>query len=158
MIFKKVFAGILICFMMFAITGCGKEEGFNPENIFNNDTENSDNDNESSDGEADIKLYSDDTKLVFNFSGVYQIVYYYSGDKITGLEYYYNYGDSATAKYAVSAIKANYTNENNIKSVEQKGKYIIVKFEEGEYKDQTVEEIKQTYSYLEQIYENNEEK
>lgn len=150
---KKALGILISIFMIFALVGCGNDE----KNI-GDIIENQNNDNKNNeDSEENIKLYSDDTKLVFNFNGVYQIVYYYSDDKITGLEYYYNYGDSATAKYAVTTLKSAYEQETNIKSVEQKGSYVIVKFTEKEYKDDTVEEIKQTYSYLEQIYENSEE-
>lgn len=150
---KKLLFCLFIGLISFALTGCGErsQEDINElGDIINNNDKNNNNDNNT-----DIKLYSDNTKLVFDFNSVYKIVYYHSGNKITGLEYYYDYQDATTASYAYSAIKANYTSEDSIESVKQNGKYIIVKFKEEEFADTTLEEVKETYSYLKQVYENN---
>lgn len=149
---KGIIFSLLLIFMCFTLVGCTKEKT-DEDDILNQFNDNQ-QDNKEDEEDYKIDLYSDNTKMVFDFSGVYKIVYYYNGDKITGLEYYFDYQDKSTAKYAVTAIKSQYEAEDNIKSVEQKGQYVIVKFTEEEYKDTTVEEIKQTYSYLEQVYDN----
>ena len=150
---KKILIGLFTIVMCFALVGCEKEK--TPDNGKTQEQGNNNNslevNNKDSEEEYNIKLYSDDTKMVFNFSNVYYITYYYSGDKITGLEYVYDCQNKETAKLMEASIKANYKAEDNIKSVERKSKYIIVTWTEEEYKDNTVEEIKETYSYLEQV-------
>lgn len=144
---KKILFCLLICLVSFTLTGCGDKEKTNESDV--NDTNNNDV------SDIDVDLYSDDTKLVFDFNNIYKIVYYYEGSSITGLEYYYNYEDVATAKYAISMIKSQYEELDTVESVKQNGKYIVIKFKEEEFNDTTVEEVKQTYSYLKQIYESN---
>lgn len=143
---KIILNGILILVLVFGVVGCGSQSPSSNEkntsqgeNIINNE---------------EIKLYSDDTKLVFNLSA-YTAVYYFEGDVVTGLEYYFEYPDSATAAAAVSSIKAGYTAEDNIEKVIQKGNYVIVKFKNAEYQDLKVSEIKETYKYLDEFYKNN---
>lgn len=143
---KKILVCLFVSVMCFNLTGCGKEEALNNEDIKKQVDSNTE-----SEEDYNIKLYSDDTKMVFNFSGIYYVTYYYSGDKITGLEYVYDCGDKSTAKLTEASIKANYETVDNVKSVDRKGKYVIITWTEEEYKDDTVEEIKETYSYLEEV-------
>lgn len=157
---KKVLLGFLFSLIILLSVGCGKEEK-DLNGIFGgkgNDVTEKDNDNGStpSDQVDEISLYSDDTKMVFDFMGVYKLVYYYSGDVITGLEYYFDYGAAATAAYSVATIKSTYQQEN-IKSVVQKGRYVIVTFNESEYASTTVEEIKSTFSFLAEVQKASEE-
>jgi hypothetical protein len=147
---RNKFLIILIAFFVFfSLVGCDKEavlEKGDDTNTNTNDT------NEES--ETDLKLYSDDSKIVFNFNDLYYITYYHNGETITGLEYVYDYGSYETAKMYVDsyAINDSYKQENNVKSIKQNGQYLIITFNESEYEDQTLESIKQTYSYLEQVY------
>lgn len=151
---KKVMMCILAILLSFIIVGCGNNGAI--DNDESND--NNENINENTNVEETIdnfNLYSDDTKIVFNYMGVYQIVYYHTGDTITGLEWYYNYENSETASYMVAGIKASIDEDDNVESVKQKGKYVIVKFKEEEYKDMSLEQVKQSYSYLEEVKNNN---
>ena len=158
---RKILFSVLAIIMCLTIVGCGKEEKQNNilgdiienfTNSENNDKDDSSKNNDDKDTSLDeIKLYSDDTKMVFNFYDQYNIVYHYKGDTITGLELYYDYGTEELAKISKSAIEQ--TQDYEIKSVVQKGRYVIVTYNEEAYQDMTVEEVKQTYSYLEQVYE-----
>ncbi len=151
---KKVMMCILAILLSFIIVGCVNNGAI--DNDESND--NNENINENTNVEETIDnfdLYSDDTKIVFNYMGVYQIVYYHTGDTITGLEWYYNYENSETASYMVAGIKASIDEDDNVESVKQKGKYVIVKFKEEEYKDMSLEQVKQSYSYLEEVKNNN---
>lgn len=151
---KKVMMCILAILLSFIIVGCVNNGAI--DNDESND--NNENINENTNVEETIdnfNLYSDDTKIVFNYMGVYQIVYYHTGDTITGLEWYYNYENSETASYMVAGIKASIDEDDNVESVKQKGKYVIVKFKEEEYKDMSLEQVKQSYSYLEEVKNNN---
>lgn len=150
---KKILLGLLAVVMCFTLTGCGEEEPQDINDLLNGGGSSEKGNNDNADDE--INLYSDNTKMVFDFSGIYKIVYYYKGEKITGLEYYYNYESKEVAKLAVTSLKTQYTEEDNIDSITQKGGYVIIKFKEEEYKDTTVQEVKDTYSFLEQVYENN---
>ena len=148
---KKLFIILLVGLLFITLTGCGKNE----------EIPNADNGESvkpgARDGETEndeIKLYSDDTKLVFDATA-YKMVFYYSGEKITGLEYYVDYQDSATAAYALASVKTQYNEEDNIDSITQNGRYILVKFTEEEYKDLSVEEVKSTFSYFKQINESS---
>lgn len=161
---KKLFTGILIVLVCIMVTACGSESlnindiidkagesiedaTDNVDGIINNATGSDSEDNTA----EDFKLYSDDTKIVYNFAGVYLLVYYHDGVNITGEEYYYNYGNSEAAALGVAALKSQLQTTDNVESITQNGKYIVVKFSEEEYKDLTLEEVKATYSYLEMI-------
>ena len=119
------------------------------DNEGNNNQQNGENEDLDN-----LELYSDDTKIVFNFNDIYQIVYYYSGNEITGLEWYYNYEDRTTASYAIASIKAG-LNDTDVESVTQNGKYVVVKFKESEYEGLTLEQVKTTFAYLEEIKKNS---
>lgn len=146
---KKILASLLAVAICIALTGCVNKKN------------NNDNNNQSEQGvneeniDAEIKLYSDDKTIVFDFLGAYKMVFYYSGDKITGHELFYDFGDSATASIGKASIEANLTDEDNVESVKQNGRYIIVKYKEIEFRNMTVEEIKTIYSYLKEIQKSN---
>lgn len=154
---KKSYLVILfIALMSFVFVGCGNEKEINLNNntINNNKIDVEDNDNDD-DTNTNIKLYSDNTKIVYDFSGVYSMVFYHDGTNITGQEYYFNYNTKTMAAAAVASIKSTYEDGDNIESVKQDGKYVIVRFTAAEYQDLTLEEVKTTYTYLKEIQENN---
>lgn len=151
---KKILITLSAFIICFALVGCGSQ--INLDDIIGGESgETGDNGDDQGTKVDEIKLFSDDTKLVFNFQDVYTIVYYYSGETITGLEYYYNYGDASTASYAKMTLTNQYKEGDNIESITQNGKYLIVKFKPDAYKDTTASEVKQTYSYLNQVYADN---
>lgn len=147
---KKLLVGLFTIIICFALMGCGKQE------VLNNGGETKvENEPQNNNSEEILNLYSDDNKIVFNYTDVYYIIYYHEGEKITGLEYVYQYDNAETAKIAKTMLDSTYEEEDNVKDVVIKGKYIIITFTEEAYKDETLESVKTTYSYLEQIYKNN---
>ncbi len=151
---KKFILLIILLVATVGITGCGDNNLDPLKDLENYNNDNNDNNN-NNDDDFNINLYSDDTKLVYDFSGIYKIVYYYSGDTITGLEYYYDYESAEMANIAIAGIKSTYSSEDNIKSIDRKGSVIIIKFKEEEFEDLTVEEVKRTYSFLKEVQENS---
>lgn len=148
---KKILLSIIAFLMLFMVYGCGNDNGEenNNDNDNNSEVENGNNDNGSSTSTGDeIKLYSDSTKMVFQV-GTSQLVYYYSGDKITAYHAYVDYGDAVTANYALSVAKAE--EDSNIKKAYTKGRYLVIEYNENEYENTTASEIKTAYSYFEQI-------
>lgn len=78
------------------------------------------------------------------------VVYFYSGDKITGAKTYYEYTDSTAAQSAFDYLKANYSDED-IKSFSIDGKYIIVTVPETEYQNLTASEVKEQIELMETL-------
>ena len=147
---KKILLGFLAMTFCFTLTGCGdsnKEEVI--DDTSSNIEETIENTKESG-VEEELKLYSDDTKYVFQYGNITH-VFYYSGDTITAYHSYIDYGDANTA-----------TLTNNLLSVEDlvdvdkhyvKGKYIVFEHNKNQYEDMTVSELKTAYSYMKEIKE-----
>ena len=76
------------------------------------------------------------------------IVYYYSGDKITGAKAFYEYVDETAAKNAYETIKANAG--DSYKSVSLSGIYVILEANESEYEGLSASDVKQQVELLEQ--------
>lgn len=113
-------------------------------------------------GLSDDYFVSDDTKLVMTLDseqasfddGEYapaksHMVYYYSGDKITGMSVFYEYADEATAKLAYDHIDDEARAE--AKEIKMRGKYIEIVMKEDSYSDSTPEEIKQQIEFMEML-------
>ena len=161
---KKIFISIMSFLLVFSLTGCGKEK-VNEENNQNNfkevespkttndvekvdETANSSSENLS--GVNEFKaLYSDQNKMVFEYTDNSKIVFYHNGTKITGYELYYNYEDAATANLAKQTIKSE--DSEDIKDVRVEGSMIIVTYAESTYKDLTLEDVRTVYSYLKEV-------
>lgn len=154
---KKLLAILLVCVVSISLTGCGSNIKNELDNIVdqfendnNQDEENKGNENNSNKDDS-MKLYSDDTKLVFNMEDLYYIVFYHNGNEVTGLEYIYDYPDIETVKFFEKTVKASYEADDSVEKVEVKGKQLRIKFKKSVYDGQTVESIKQAYSYLEEM-------
>lgn len=107
----------------------------------------------------DAYFVSDGSKLVINLDNDYDdnvvvapikshLVYYYSGDKITGVKYYYEFSSNEKALEAYNELKSN--DDFNESEIALNGKYIIFTFPSSQYEGTTVEDVK---SYM-QIVEN----
>jgi hypothetical protein len=146
---KKILLSVLVVLLLVVFVGCGKDNG-NDAGDNNGGTNNGEvNNNSSSNSSNDeIKLYSDNTKMVFQV-GNSKLVYYYSGEKITAYHAYVDYENAATANYALTLI--NLDEDSNIKKAYTQGRYVVIEYAESEYKDTTTSEIRALYSYLEQV-------
>ena len=83
------------------------------------------------------------------------LVYTYDGDKVTGMKTYYVYGDNDSAKKAFDALKDAINNEEEAKSMELNGKYIIITASEESYKDLTASDVKQQIEFMEKLQNMN---
>ena len=154
---RYILFGLSFLLSLFLIVGCGNKvdnsnvTNNNLDNTSNNITDNNDRTSSTSKDE-EIELYSDDTKIVFANAGG-RIVYYYEGDTITGYRVYLDYGDNATAKFALANL--DWQEDETIKNAFAEGKYVVVEYSESEYENQTVTDVRALYSYLEEIQKNN---
>lgn len=110
----------------------------------------------------DSYFVSDDTKYVLTIEAdetdsedeyapvKSHLVYTYEGDKITGMKTYYAYADEASAKKAYEALKEA-VSEEEAKTMELNGKYIIVTADEESYKDLTAADVKQQIEFMESL-------
>ena len=137
---KKVFLLLVILLCVVCLTGCGKSKEETVDEKAPIETKGSES------TEPDIELYSDDSKIVFE-SGNSKLVYYYSGDTITGYTAYVDYNDSATAKYAYNLVEK----DESIAKYYTKGKYLVVEYAKSEYENLTTSEVRALYSYLDEI-------
>ena len=124
----------------------------------NNHNNNSNTNNNQSNKQSGIetfhdydKLVSDDTKIVYNCNDEYKIIIHKDGDKITGIEHYFDFGTEESAKNAISTLEQQYKSEANFDKIIQNDRYIKVIFNENEYKSLTISDIKLKYSTLTQI-------
>ena len=147
---KKFLLCLMAIVLLFTVTGCGSD---NNNDIDNNDQSNvEETSNQNENNYDEIELYSDDTKLVFA-SGSGKVVFYYSGDKITAYHAYFDYQTNANANFALRALK--YEDNESIDKAYVKGKYVVVEYAASEYENMSLEDVKLTYSYLEELKKGN---
>lgn len=106
----------------------------------------------------DDYFVSDDTKYVISMDGdeitaddeyspvKTHMVYFYSGDEITGLKMYYEFADEATAKAAYETYRAELPDEYTDIAVD--GKYLILTADASQYEGTSADDIKQTVEFL----------
>ena len=146
---KKYLLGLLVIISLFMVTACGGSEKDLDDDIVNDNSGEKQNENNEYD---DLELYSDDTKLVFA-RGDGKVVFYYKGNEITGETAYFNYQSNALAKIALNAL--NNEEDDNIAKAYIQGKYLVVEYNENEYGTLTLDEVKLTYAYLEELKKGN---
>lgn len=110
----------------------------------------------------DAYFVSDNTKYVLTINSdnsedettpvKSHIVYFYSGDTVTGAKTYYEFKNVETAKAGYEAIK-NSLSDASAASVD--GKYVIIVADESEYKDVTASEVKEQIDFMESIQNMN---
>jgi len=77
-------------------------------------------------------------------------VYFYSGDKITGLKAYLEYTDNTAAKAAANYFKENYSDDST-NNIAINNKYVIFSAPEEEYQSLTTASVKEQIELLESI-------
>lgn len=134
-----------ICTLSVMLIGCGSDKDKKKENSKSK---------EQTQIEKTLnKLYTDDKKLVYANGDLYKLVFYYNGNKITGLEHYYEYKDEKEAESKYKEDLETLKNDVSIKNILRSGKYVVYIMSEDRYEDKTVEELKKEYSYLLPVYE-----
>ncbi len=101
---------------------------------------------------SNISVSESSDKYVIKQSDNMVVTYYHNGKEITGNEARITY-DSAEEALAAKA-SYEYDEEDNIDSVRVEGKDVIVKFTPEEYKDMTLDEVKQVYDLFNVIQGN----
>lgn len=77
------------------------------------------------------------------------VVYTYSGDEITGMKSYAEYADAATAEKAFKQLKES--DEEEAKTAELNGKYIVITNDASDYEGLTASDIKERIELMEML-------
>lgn len=96
----------------------------------------------------EIELYSDDTKIVFQSDQI-RYVFYYKKNEITAYHVYIDYDTKETAAYALTLLGAE--DDETIDKAYNKGRYVVIEYNEKEYMDMTVEELKEAYGSMKEV-------
>ena len=158
---KKFLLLALSIFICICLVGCGskKEEILDNSKMDSNSEEQktvlneTSKNNDTYDKEAektkevvqDMELYSDDTKYVFKTDENTTGIFYHNGDKITGYEVRVDCKTQEVAELTKEEYLAE-SEDEDIKSINVEGNYLIVEYGPEEYKDLTLDAIKTTYS------------
>lgn len=94
----------------------------------------------------DMELSETDTEYVPTKA---HIVYYYSGDEITGAKAYYEYKDAETAKAALAEMKEQ--SGEDLGEITMEGKYVIVVVDASEYEGMTASDVKSQIEFMEAL-------
>ena len=92
-------------------------------------------------------LSSNDKQIVYD-KGDYYIVVKYDGDKVIGLEYYFDFKHKDIAISREIDLKYKY---DNIEDIVREGQYVRVTFKDDAYKDLTLNDIKEQYKNLKEV-------
>jgi len=145
---KKFLSVFMVCLLSFLLVGCGCDKDKDKD-------KNKEENKETKKIAETIKsLYTDDEKLVYDNGGVYKIVFFYSGNEITGLQHYYEYENEADAESKFKEYQENYKNYASIKNISKVDKFVVLTMASSEYEGKTVDNIKESYSFLKPVYEN----
>ena len=145
---KKLLTALLVLFLSFSLTACGKDE--NNKNSSENNQEQGEVNNGENNEEAlkDIELYSDDTKMVFKIEDI-EAVYYYEGETITAYHAYAKYPTIADANIALSMLKQE--ENETIDKAYVKGTYLVIEYNKSLYENLTTSNVRLLYSALEPV-------
>lgn len=115
-------------------------------------------DDKKNKGESQIEntiksMYTDENKLVYDNNGIYKLVFYYKDNEITGLEHYYEYKDDVEAESKYKEDSEKLKDNLSIKKISRSGKYVIYTMAGKEFEGKTVQEVKESYSFLLPVYE-----
>lgn len=96
------------------------------------------------------ELYSTNDKVVFDYNNEYRVILHRNGDTITGIEYYYDFGNSENASNALFKLKSMYGN-SGIENILMKDRYVKVIFNNNVFGNLSVSEFRNKYSNLNEI-------
>ncbi len=143
---KKILIGMLVIVAVLVLTGCGnkKEEEKKAEAPTEEKTNQEDvapvEDAVPPVPEEDYELYTDANKMVFRDGNNYSL-YFYSGTKITGHQYYIDY---ETAEKANDAL-ATYEKPKNVDKITTNGRFLVLAYAKSEYNGLTIYKVRTQY-------------
>ena len=128
----------------------------NSNNNNNNNSNNNNNQQEPQKGGIETfhdydKLVSDDTKIVYNCNDEYKVIIHKDGDKVTGIEYYYDYGTEQAATTALETLNNNYKTVEHFDKLSQSDRYVKVLFKEDMFKGLSLAQVKEKFVNLQEI-------
>lgn len=97
------------------------------------------------------EIYSDDSKIVYNCDDEYKIIIHKDGEKIIGIEHYYDFKTKEQATSAIQTLTQEYSNNENFDKIIQKDQYIKILFKEESYQNMTITQIKEEFLDLEEV-------
>ena len=96
------------------------------------------------------ELYSTNDKVVFDYNNEFKVILHRDGETITGIEYYYDFGNSENAANALFNLKSMYGN-SGIENIMMKDRYVKVIFNDSTFNNLSVSEFKNKYNDLKEI-------
>lgn len=150
---KKILALLLALMLALSLAACGGNDTPDPSGSGTGQQGQTGGNRENKDKNVTSTLYSDDTRLVFyeKRNPKRYFVFYYEGESVTGVEWYFPYNYSIEKKNAQAMIDANLSSED-IKSQEDTGNCLIVVLDDSvcaEYDG--LDDVRDLYSHLEEI-------
>lgn len=141
---RKIFILLVLIIFCLTITGCGNKSNSNTTTATKSTTVSD---------TWDFDYRTDDNKIVFNFSDVYYMVFYFDGQTVTDMWYVYDFKDIKTANTYIAIFQNQYKDDNNgIKRAYRRGTSVVIEFNGDQYKDLTRKQIEATFSYLKVMY------
>ena len=89
--------------------------------------------------------------IVYNFNDEYKIVIHTDGDKIIGIEHYYDFGNEFNADNSLNRLMNQYSSNENLENIVKNDRYVKVIFDEEMYENMSIEDIRNKYSNLTEI-------
>ena len=128
----------------------------NHNNNSSNTNNNQSSNNENKQGGIETfhdydKLVSDDTKIVYNCNDEYKVIIHRDGNKVTGIEYYYDYGTEEAASKALETLNNNYKTVEHFDKLSQNDRYVKVLFKEDMFKGLSLDQVKEKFVNLQEI-------
>ncbi len=118
---------------------------------------------ESSSGKGevqDIRVASGENQLVINLGNACWMFYEFQDDKVTSLKYYYEYETAREAKEIIQKYQekgeTSALEHEKIEDVIQDGKYVIIIPKATAYEKTTKQEVMDTYTLLQELYQQSE--
>lgn len=97
------------------------------------------------------EVYSDESRIVYNYKDDCRIIIHKNGNEITGIEHYYKFDNENIADKALGILTETYKTNNNIENIIQKGNYVKVIFKEEVYTNMPLNDIQNKYKDLKEI-------
>ena len=97
------------------------------------------------------EVYSSEDMIVYNFNDEYKIVIHTDGDKIIGIEHYYDFGNEFNADNSLNRLMNQYSSNENLENIVQNDRYVKVIFDEEMYENMSIEDIRNKYSNLTEV-------
>ena len=90
-------------------------------------------------------------EVINGYGNHIKVIIHKDGDKVTGIEYYYDYGTEEAAKKALETLNNNYKTVEHFDKLSQSDRYVKVLFKEEMFKGLSLTQVKEKFVNLEEI-------